>query len=182
MFPWYVWLAIGAATVLGGRWYFSGTLTIRAHESCSWCRTASGHEVTGHTYESCRGPVREQQAEEQRATERRFAADRRVQYQQTRQNDLERRRARQQGRMRLVQVRTVTTRTGSSGPAIDINGWVFDGATTASGRRPPGSPTTVRVTGAPEKVHGWTLPELHAMAHGGACTCDVVRLSRSTRT
>ncbi|MCY0946316.1 hypothetical protein [Streptomyces antarcticus] len=182
MFPWYVWIVIGAATALGGRWYLCGTLADKARETCSWCRSASGSEVTGHTYETCRGPVREQQAEQQRSAERKFNADRRAEYQQTRQNDLDRRRTRQQGRMRLVQVGTVTTRTGAGEPVIDINGWVFDGATNTSGQHPSGTPTTFRVTGTPESVHGWTLPELHAMAHGGACTCDVVRLSRNVRT
>ncbi|GAA1552984.1 hypothetical protein [Streptomyces globosus] len=176
--PWYL-LLIGAVIALGGRWYFCGTLADKPRGTCSWCRAASGHEVAGHTYETCRGPVRERQAEEQRAADRKFAAARRAQHQQTRQNDLDRQLARQKSRMRLVQVGTVTTRTGAGGPVIDISGWVFD--TAASGQRPSGQPTAFRTRGAPEKVHGWTLPELHAMAHGGACTCDVVRLSRNTR-
>ncbi|TDU67903.1 hypothetical protein [Streptomyces sp. KS 21] len=181
MFPWYVLLLIGAAVALGGRWYFYGTLASRPGETCSWCRTASGHEVVGHTFETCHGPVRERLAEERQAADRKFAAERREAQRQTQQNDLDRRLARQQGRMRLVQVGTVTTRTSSSGPVIDISGWVFDAATTASGQRPSGAPTTFRTGGAPEKIHGWTLPELHAMAHGGACSCDVVRLSRKSR-
>ncbi|WP_331732166.1 hypothetical protein OG592_41265 (plasmid) [Streptomyces avidinii] len=176
-----MWLVIGAATALGGRRYLSATLANRARTTCSWCRTASGYDVTGHTYETCHGPARERQAEEQRAWERRLTADRQTQYQRTRQNDLDRRRDRQKSRKRLVQVGTVTTRTGPGGPVIDISGWVFDSATTSSGQRPSGSPTTFRTTGSPEKVHGWTLPELHAMAHGGACACDVVRLSRKSR-
>ncbi|MFD0269631.1 hypothetical protein ACFVGY_24145 [Streptomyces sp. NPDC127106] len=182
MLPWYVLILIGAALALGGRRYFYGTLATRPRESCSWCRIASGHEVAGHTYATCHGPVRERQAEQQKAADRKFAADRRENLRQTQQNDLDRRLARQRGRMRLVQVGTVTTRTSSSGAVIDISGWVFDAATTTSGQRSPGRPTTFRTGGAPEKVHGWTLPELHAMAHGGACTCDVVRLSRSSRT
>ncbi|MBT2406854.1 MULTISPECIES: hypothetical protein [unclassified Streptomyces] len=181
MFPWYVLLLIGAAIALGGRQYFYGTLANKPRETCSWCRMASGHEVAGHTYETCRGLVRERQAEEQRAADRKFAADRRAEHQQNQQNELDQSRARQKGRMRLLQVGTVTTRTGPTGYVIDISGWMFDAATAASGQRPSGSPATFRTTGAPENVHGWTLPELHAMAHGGACTCDVVRLSRNTR-
>ncbi|MGW6571928.1 hypothetical protein ACWGAN_07100 [Streptomyces sp. NPDC054945] len=181
MFPWYALMLLGATIALGGRWYFCGTLASRPRERCSWCRMASGHEVTGHNYETCQGPVRERLAEERQAADRKFAAERREAQRQTQQNDLDRRLARQRGRMRLVQVGTVTTRTSSSGPVIDISGWVFDAATIASGQRPSGAPTTFRTGGAPEKVHGWTLPELHAMAHGGACTCDVVRLSRKSR-
>ncbi|MFE9481220.1 hypothetical protein ACFYNM_21765 [Streptomyces spororaveus] len=183
MFPWYVLLLIGAAIALGGRWYFYGTLASRPSETCSWCRTASGHEVAGHTFETCHGPVRGRLAGERQAVDRNFAAERREAQRQTQQNELDRRRARQQGRMRLMQVGTVTTRTGFRGrPVIDISGWVFDAATTTSGQHPSGSSTTFRTGGAPEKVHGWNLPELHAMAHGGACACDVVRLSRNTRT
>lgn len=62
-----------------------------------------------------------------------------------------------------------------------MSGWAFD---TLSGPHTGPSKETSQPyssTGAPEKAHGWTLQELHAIAHGRACQCDVVRLARYAR-
>ncbi|MGW2865921.1 hypothetical protein [Streptomyces sp. NPDC001205] len=180
---WYWWMVLGALALMGARALWGKLREIvRPTRSCSWCARSSGFEVTGHSYEMCRGPHSERLAEEQRLADRQFEEKRRKEFAAaqavTRAEDF----ARQSARLRLLQVGTITTRSTSRGDIIDVSGWQFDlscgpnggGASSASAEN-------FRTTGAPEKVHGWTLQELHALAHGGACNCDVVRMAKHVR-
>ncbi|MFI6658138.1 hypothetical protein ACIBL8_21745 [Streptomyces sp. NPDC050523] len=145
---------------------------------CSWCTRASGHQVTGHTDNHCRGPLLAQQqradidAAHQRDLDRKNT-------QLTEQNvRRQAERERHAARLRILQVGTIATRRTGRGNRIVLAGWIFD-RTTGPGDAAVihGTPQLITATGAPEKIHGWTLPELHAMVHGGACRCDVTDLA-----
>ncbi|WP_316782950.1 hypothetical protein [Streptomyces sasae] len=148
--------------------------------TCSWCARASGHQVTGHTADQCRGPVlaQQQRTDIDAAHERDLARkDSQLSEQAARRQAEKERHA---ARLRILQVGTMSTRRTGRGNSIIISGWIFDRTT---GPRDAstlnGAPETFATTGAPERTHGWTLTELHAMVHGGACTCDVVTLART---
>ncbi|MFE7442379.1 hypothetical protein ACFU7X_18230 [Streptomyces chartreusis] len=141
---------------------------------CSWCTRASGHEVTGHTDDQCQGP--------------RLAQSQRAEIEATHQRDLQRsearltehtekrkaERARTAARLRIEHIGNVTTR----GREIHITGWRF--STHPFGTEVTGGQAYSYV-GAPEQTSGWNVDELHAIAHGGACRCDVARLARIVR-
>ncbi|MFF4741293.1 hypothetical protein ACFY2W_36230 [Streptomyces sp. NPDC001262] len=181
---WFLWMALGAVTVLGLR-----VLVAKARESvapvktCEWCRRVSGgYEVTGHSYEECDGPKAVRREEERRHADRLFKEERRKEYAAAQAATEAEEIARQAAKMRLIQVGTITTRRTADGDVIDISGWHFDtapGPNNGGPSTPDSRPLSWR--GAPEKAHGWTLQELHTMAHGGACQCDVLRLARRVR-
>ncbi|WP_435059515.1 hypothetical protein [Streptomyces sp. bgisy060] len=178
---WYWWMLLGAALFGVARWWIADALQSRA--TCTWCTGVSGHRVAGHTDGQCQAPRRDQELREQYES----ALKR-----QSSQKDSDRARraavqaeetARAAARLRLIKVGTITTRTGRGGNEIHVTGWEFDRSHEpgSEGRVSSSTRTEYRHTGAPEAAHGWTLDELHAMAHGGSCCCDVVRLARYVR-
>jgi hypothetical protein len=164
-------IALGAVLLIALQ---AAVRQLRVPKVCSWCTRASGHEVTGHTVDRCQGPrLAEQQRAEIEATHQRAlqrSEDRLTQ--QTKKREAET--ARTASRLRIEHIGTVTTR----GREIHITGWRFSthpfGTETAGGQ-------AYSYVGAPEQTSGWNVDELHAMAHGGACRCDVVRLARTAR-
>ncbi|MGW8730563.1 hypothetical protein ACWGNF_31555 [Streptomyces sp. NPDC055808] len=178
---WYWWMILGAALFGAARWWFADAL--QARRTCAWCSRVSGHPVTGHTDGQCQAPRRDQELHEQYESA--------LKRQSARQDDDRARTAADQAekatraaaRLRLITVGTITTRTGRGPNEIHISGWEFDRSHEpgSEGRASSPTHTPYQHTGAPEAAHGWTLDELHAMAHGGSCRCDVVRLARYVR-
>lgn len=179
--PWYLWMLLGAVVYIGLSYYLTESLIAlkpKPPETCSWCSSASGHTVTGHSYATCRGPVDAHLAEERRRADQKFRQDRRTENAQQQAAATELERARQAGRLRMLQIGTITTRTGPRGNQIHVSGWAFDSLSGPYSGPSDGTLQSYSGTGAPEKTCGWTIQELHAVAHGGACQCDVVRLAR----
>ncbi|ONK09276.1 hypothetical protein [Streptomyces sp. MP131-18] len=176
---WTWWMALGAATLLALRVVVA---KIRPARTCSWCGRMSGHEVTGHSYGRCQGPQRERRADEQFRAELERT---RAKWRRERERDTARAAAQialDTSKMRLIKVGTITTRSSRGALIVDISDWAFDNTSGPySGFTPGGTQRTFNGTGAPEKFHGWTLPELHLIAHGGQCRCDVARLAKNTR-
>jgi hypothetical protein len=175
----WLYILLGAVVLAGAQ---AGVRQLRMPSAgCSWCTRASGHQVTGHTDNQCRGPLLAQQQRTDIDTAHRRDLDRKDQQlaEQAAQHQAEK--MRHAARLRILQVGTITTRRTGRGNSIVLSGWIFD-RTTGPGNAGdiPGTPQMITATGAPEKIHGWTLPELHAMVHGGACTCDVATLARTT--
>lgn len=147
---------------------------LRMPKVCSWCTSASGHEVTGHTVDRCQGPrlAAQQRAEIDAAHQRDLKRSEARLTEHTEKSEAEK--ARTAARLRIEHIGNVTTR----GREIHITGWRFS-------THPFGTETTggqaYAYQGAPEQTSGWNVDELHAMAHGGACRCDVVRLARTVR-
>ena len=181
---WYWWMALGAALALAARWWSKDLFgSLRPVKTCEWCRRASGgHEVTGHSWEECEGPRADRRAEEQREADRRFKADRRRQNAEAKAATDAENIARLAAKLRIIQVGTITTRRNSRGGVIDVSGWHFD-RVSGPNNGGPSSPNGQAMTwkGAPEQAHGWTLLELHTIAHGGSCQCDVLDLARHVR-
>jgi hypothetical protein len=178
---WYWWMILGAALALGGTYYLTGSLQAikpKAPETCAWCSRVSGHTVTGHSYQACRGPADAQLTEERRRSSAQAARQRRSQEAEHLAAATATERARQDSRARILQVGTITTRTSPRGNEIHVSGWVFDSLTGPYSGPSKGSPQPFSGPGAPEKWCGWTVLELHAIAHGGGCRCDVVRLAQ----
>ncbi|MFE2693674.1 hypothetical protein [Streptomyces mirabilis] len=178
---WYWWMTLGAVLALVARSGLPGLFTaLRPVKTCSWCERTSGFQVLGHSFEECQGPRAERREEDRRHEEQLRQRVQRKQNSQDRATVQAERAARHEARLRLIQVGKITTRHTARGNSIDLTGWIFD---RTSGPGPisitDGSLQSYLMTGAPEKAHGWTLPELHALAHGGSCTCDVVRLART---
>lgn len=176
LLAWYWWMLLGAAVTIGGTYWLTGSLAAikpKAPESCTWCSRASGHTVTGHSYETCHAPVSAQANEERRVAVLQYTKQRQEDKATAAAANRASEIARQKARLRVLQIGTLTTRTGRGGNEIRVEGWHFD--------RSAGNSAAYNTTGAPEAVHGWTLAELHAIAHGGACKCDVVRLAKHTR-
>lgn len=178
---WYWWMILGAALFGAARWWTTGA--VRSATTCTWCTRVSGHHVAGHTDGQCQAPGRDKELREQ--------YDNSLKRQSTQQDQARARRAavqaettaRTAARLRLIKVGTITTRTGRSGNQIHVTGWEFDAAHQPGSEGRASSPTRTEHhhTGAPETAHGWTLGELHAMAHGGSCRCDVVRITQHMR-
>ncbi|MFD4555302.1 hypothetical protein ACFWP5_13445 [Streptomyces sp. NPDC058469] len=168
-----LWVALGAVLL---SLLQAAVRALRVPSVCSWCTRASGHEVTGHTFDQCRGP---RLAEQQRADI--DAAHRRDLERRDRQltEHADRRTAEQQrtaAKLRVEQIGNVTTR----GREIHVTGWRF--ATYPYGAEAPGGgQQAYAYQGRPEQASGWTVEELHAMTHGGACSCDVARLAKTLR-
>ncbi|WHM41099.1 hypothetical protein [Streptomyces sp. BPTC-684] len=184
LLAWYGWMAIGAVLAIAGTYWLTGSLAAikpKPADVCSWCSRASGHQVTGHTYETCRGPADAQLAEQRRLADRKSAKARDEEYATQEAARKAAERARHATKLRVLQIGTVTTRTGPQGNEIHTNGWAFD--TLASPHSGPSNGTTqaYSTTGGPERISGWTIQELHTIAHGGACQCDVIRLARYAR-
>jgi hypothetical protein len=164
-------IALGAVLLIALQ---AAVRQLRMPKVCSWCTRVSGHEVTGHTVDRCQGPrLAEQQRAEFEATHKQ--ALQRSEDRLTRQTEKrETEKARTAARLRIEHIGNVTTR----GREIHITGWRFT-------THPFGTETTggqaYSYVGAPEQTSGWNVEELHAMAHGGACRCDVVRLARTVR-
>jgi hypothetical protein len=179
--PWYLWMVLGAVLYIGLSYYLTESLIAirpKPPETCSWCSSASGHTVTGHSYAACRGPVDARLTEERRRADQKFKQERRDENTQRQDAAKKLERARQASKLRMLQIGTITTRTGSRRNEIHVTGWVFDTLSGPYSGPSKGTPQPYSNTGAPEKTCGWTLHELHAIAHGGACRCDVVRLTR----
>ncbi|MGC5000624.1 hypothetical protein [Streptomyces sp. DT195] len=166
-----LWVALGAVLL---SLLQAGVRTLRVPPACSWCTRVSGHEVTGHTAEQCRGP--------------RLAEQQRADLSAAHQRDLDRRdrqlaehadrrtaeRQRTAAKLRVERIGSVTTR----GREIRITGWAF--STYPYGVPvPAGAGQAYAYQGRPEQTSGWTVEELHAMTHGGACDCDVARLAKT---
>ncbi|MEV6424996.1 hypothetical protein [Streptomyces sp. NPDC051662] len=173
MFATLLWIVLGAVLL---SLLQAAVRTLRMPPACSWCTRVSGHQVTGHTTQQCQGPrIAEQQradidAAHQRDLERR---DRQL------AGHVERRTAERQrtaAKLRVEQIGTVATR----GREIHITGWRF--STYPHGvEAPAGVGQAYSYEGRPERTSGWTVEELHAMTHGGACGCDVARLAKTLR-
>ncbi|MFF7764220.1 hypothetical protein [Streptomyces griseorubiginosus] len=161
----WLYIILGAVLLAGAQ---TGVRQLRMPPPrCSWCTRASGHPVTGHTNTHCQGPLLAQQqradidARHQRDLDRK---DRQLTEQSARHQAVQERHA---TRLRILQVGTITTRRTGRGNRIVLAGWVFDRtAGPSSTSAVHGTPEPISAMGAPEKIHGWTLPELHAMAHG----------------
>ncbi|GGZ83780.1 hypothetical protein [Streptomyces rubiginosohelvolus] len=177
---WYWWMILGAALFGVARWWIADAM--QARRTCSWCTRVSGNHVAGHTDDQCQAPRRDQELREQYESA--------LKRQNTQQDQDNARRTATQAeqatraaaRLRLITVGTITTRTRTSGPnEIHVSGWEFDRSHEPGSEGRASSPTRTpyQHTGAPEAAHGWSLDELHAMAHGGSCRCDVVRLARN---
>lgn len=179
--PWYLWMLLGAVVYVGVSYYLTESLIAirpKPPETCSWCSSTSGHTVTGHSYATCRGPVDAQLAEERHRADQKVKRERRVEdARQAKAAEL----ARHACKMRILQIGTITTRTSPRGNEIHVSGWAFDTLSGPHAGPSKGTSQPYSSIGAPEKAHGWTLQELHAIAHGGACQCDVVRLTRYAR-
>ncbi|MFD0287709.1 hypothetical protein [Streptomyces lutosisoli] len=178
---WYWWMFVGAALALVARALLPGLASaLRPVRTCSWCERTSGFQVLGHGSEECQGPRAERREEDRRHAEKLSQRAQRKRSSQDRATAQAERAARHEARLRLIQVGKITTRCTARGNSIDLTGWIFD---RTSGPGPisvtDGSLQSYLTTGAPERVHGWTLPELHALAHGGSCPCDVMRLARN---
>ncbi|MGW3414574.1 hypothetical protein [Streptomyces sp. NPDC000888] len=168
-----LWVVLGAVLL---SLLQAAVRALRMPPVCSWCARASGHEVTGHTTQQCQGPRRAEQqradidAAHQRDLERR---DRRL------ADHADRRTAERQrtaAKLRVEQIGTVTTR----GREIHVTGWRFS-AYPYGVEVPGGGQLAYAYQGRPEQTSGWTVEELHAMTHGGACSCDVARLAKTLR-
>ncbi|MEU0030769.1 hypothetical protein [Streptomyces sp. NPDC006335] len=182
--PWYLWMLLGAVVYVGVSYYLIESATAirpKSPETCSWCSSASGHTVTGHSYATCRGPVDARVAEERRRADQQFKREHRDEDARKAAQAKAAELARHAGKMRMLQIGTITTRTGPRGNEIHVSGWAFDTLPGPHTGPSKGTSQPYSGTGAPEEVHGWTLRELHAIAHGGACRCDVVRLTRNAR-
>lgn len=178
---WYWWMILGAALFGVARWWIADA--VQSSKTCTWCTRVSGYCVAGHTDGQCQAPRRDQELREQYES----ALKRQTSQQE---EGRARRVAAQAGeatraaaRLRLLTVGTITTRTGRGGNEIHVSGWEFDRSHEpgSEGRASSPTRTAYQHTGAPEAAHGWSLDELHAMAHGGSCRCDVVRLARYVR-
>jgi len=165
-----LWIVLGAV-LLGA--LQAGLRQLRMPETgCSWCTRVSGHTVTGHTADMCQGPrIAEQQRADIDAAHQRDL--KRCAEQLTEHaSRSEAEKARTDARLRIEHIGTVTTR----GNEIHVTGWQF--STLPYGVKAASSQTFGH-RGRPEQTCGWSVQELHAMAHGGACRCDVVRLART---
>jgi cytoskeletal protein RodZ len=179
---WYWWMVLGAVLALVARWWLQDLFgSLRPVKTCEWCRRASGgHQVTGHSWEECEGPRADRRAEEHREADRRSKQERRQETAAAKAATNAENIARLAAKLRIIQVGTITTRHTSRRNEINVSGWHFDQAGPYSG---PSSPNAQAVAweGAPEQAHGWTLLELHTIAHGGSCRCDVLDLARHVR-
>ncbi|MGW0647314.1 hypothetical protein ACWD4T_00665 [Streptomyces umbrinus] len=147
---------------------------------CSWCTRASGHQVTGHTETQCRGPRLAQQQRADLGTAHQRDLDRKNKQLAKQAVQRQAEKERHAARLRILQIGTITTRRTCRRNVINITGWTFDRLSGPRGADvADGTPEVFEITGTPEKIHGWTLAELHAIAHGGSCTCDVVQLART---
>ncbi|MEU9405795.1 hypothetical protein AB0E08_08820 [Streptomyces sp. NPDC048281] len=179
--PWYLWMLLGVVVYVGVSYYLTESLIAlkpKPPETCSWCTSTSGHTVTGHSYATCRGSAAAQRAEEQRRGDLKFEKERRTEAAQQRAAHEEAERVRQAGKLRMLQIGTITTRTASRRNEIHITGWGFDALSGPYSGPSGGAFEPYTGTGAPERTCGWTVHELHAIAHGGACHCDVARLAQ----
>lgn len=170
----WLYIILGAVLLAGGQ---AGVRQLRMPASCSWCARASGHQVIGHTENQCRGPLlaQQQRADLEAVHQRDLDHKDKQLTAQTARRQAEK--ERHTARLRILQVGTIATRRTGRGNSVVLSGWIFD-RTTGPGES-VGTPQMIAAAGAPEKIHGWTLPELHAMVHGGACGCDVVTLART---
>lgn len=179
--PWYLWMLLGAVVYIGLSYYLTESLIAlkpKPPETCSWCSSASGYTVTGHSHATCRGPADAQRAEEQRRADQHFKKEQRDEAARQRAAYEELERGRPAGKLRVIQIGTITTRTGTRRNEIHVTGWGFDALSGPHAGPSSGTFQPYSGTGAPEKTCGWTVQELHAIAHGGACQCDVARLAQ----
>ncbi|MEU2076615.1 hypothetical protein [Streptomyces sp. NPDC013489] len=177
---WYWWMILGAAVFGAARWWIADMLYSRT--TCSWCTRVSGHDVHGHTDDQCQAPGRDQQLREQYESSLQRQTDRR-EHDRARRTEADAAQAgRAAARLRLIKVGTITTRTGGGRNEIHVTGWEFDASHEPGREGRVSSPNRTPYTGSStEAGYGWSLAELHAMAHGGSCRCDVARLAPSTR-